>query len=515
MSLSPVNERRSKLRKKPLRLVYVELALGNGGMMRDLSEEGFAVRAMMPVRQGDKTAFSFMLGDAARIEGEGKILWIEEGGRVAGVEFLQISPEMRTRIDDWLIEDEKIEDPRETPPEKEPAIAPAATIEELREELRSVPARVEETPTEVERSEPASNGEPKIESLPSVEAKAKIEPPIAIEPIAETGVLHPEKTRPAAEETGAAAKSSVTEGFFRKWPTKPRPSSEVRNPIPSVPPLTRTPIHPLSEPDSSAPEAEFTHEQSQGTQQLPDISEILIQPDTAGGRNTTTRALPELPQPTRMSRRGLEWFTLRRALFSMIALMVLAGMYVYHSEFGSLLIGLGEAMGGVSTANPPAAPPGNTTNSGGGDAANSPNSVRPNSDNARAPESPASNNNTQSTLSGAPQATPAPVTPLGGIATQTSPDASSDAGEAEYSQAAQILRGRNASVDTPEAVRLLWIAVEKGNPGAEVTLADLYWHGRGVARNCDQTRILLTAAARKGSAEAQKRLQQFQREGCE
>jgi len=43
----------------------------------------------------------------------------------------------------------------------------------------------------------------------------------------------------------------------------------------------------------------------------------------------------------------------------------------------------------------------------------------------------------------------------------------------------------------------------------------MYWHGRGVARNCEQTRVLLTAAARKGSTEAQKRLQQFEQEGCE
>src|SRR3974377_305635 len=118
MSLIPANERRHKLRKRPLRLVYVELVSGNGGMMRDLSEEGFDVRAMMPLRQSEKTTFSFTLGDTLRIEGEGKILWTEEGGRVAGVEFLQISPEMRTNIDDWLIEDEKIESPREPAPKE-------------------------------------------------------------------------------------------------------------------------------------------------------------------------------------------------------------------------------------------------------------------------------------------------------------------------------------------------------------------------------------------------------------
>jgi enhanced entry protein LpnE len=81
--------------------------------------------------------------------------------------------------------------------------------------------------------------------------------------------------------------------------------------------------------------------------------------------------------------------------------------------------------------------------------------------------------------------------------------------------AERLLRGKHAGADQSEAVRLLWIAVEKGNPNAEVALAEMYMYGQGVTRNCDQTRILLSAAARKGSAEAQKLLQQFQREGCE
>ena len=78
------SERRKNSRKDPPSLIYVELGPGNGGMMRDLSEEGFALRAMIPVRVGEKTPFSFLLSTTARIEGEGEILWVEERGRVAG-----------------------------------------------------------------------------------------------------------------------------------------------------------------------------------------------------------------------------------------------------------------------------------------------------------------------------------------------------------------------------------------------------------------------------------------------
>jgi TPR repeat protein len=93
-------------------------------------------------------------------------------------------------------------------------------------------------------------------------------------------------------------------------------------------------------------------------------------------------------------------------------------------------------------------------------------------------------------------------------------ESSGDYGQQEYQQAMQILRAPNREAETPEAVRLLWIAVEKGNTSGEVALAELYRRGRGVVKNCDQARILLSAASRKGSADAQKHLEELQREGC-
>ena len=92
---------------------------------------------------------------------------------------------------------------------------------------------------------------------------------------------------------------------------------------------------------------------------------------------------------------------------------------------------------------------------------------------------------------------------------------SADTGQQEYQRAEQILRNGGGEEELPEAVRLLWVAVEKGNNGAEVALAELYRRGQGVPKNCDQARILLSAAARKGSAEAQKHLDELVREGCE
>jgi TPR repeat protein len=81
-------------------------------------------------------------------------------------------------------------------------------------------------------------------------------------------------------------------------------------------------------------------------------------------------------------------------------------------------------------------------------------------------------------------------------------------------KASQILRSPSRASEVPAAIKLLWVSVEKGNTGAEIALAELFRTGKGVAKNCDQTRILLSAAARKGSAEARKRLEEFRREGC-
>jgi len=96
------SERRKTSRKSPPSLVYVELGSGNGGMLRDLSAEGFALRAMMPLRPGDKTSFSIVLNSAVRIEGQGEVLWSEEHGRVAGLRFLEVSPQSLVQMQSWL-----------------------------------------------------------------------------------------------------------------------------------------------------------------------------------------------------------------------------------------------------------------------------------------------------------------------------------------------------------------------------------------------------------------------------
>jgi hypothetical protein len=90
-----------------------------------------------------------------------------------------------------------------------------------------------------------------------------------------------------------------------------------------------------------------------------------------------------------------------------------------------------------------------------------------------------------------------------------------DTGEKDLAIAQGYLRNRGSTGGSADgAVVFLWSAVGKGNVAAEVTLAEMYARGEGVARSCDQARVLLYAAASKGSDEADHQLAQIDRARC-
>ena len=88
-----------------------------------------------------------------------------------------------------------------------------------------------------------------------------------------------------------------------------------------------------------------------------------------------------------------------------------------------------------------------------------------------------------------------------------------DNGEAEFAQAERYLRDKSPG-NSAAAANSLWAAVKKGNVSAEIALANLYARGDGVTKNCDQARVLLRAAAEKGSSMASQELAQVVRGGC-
>ena len=88
-------------------------------------------------------------------------------------------------------------------------------------------------------------------------------------------------------------------------------------------------------------------------------------------------------------------------------------------------------------------------------------------------------------------------------------------GAQELTMAEGYLSGRYGNArNTSEAARWLWKSVAKQNTTASVLLANLYTQGDGVSKNCDQARLLLVAAAKKGSVVAAQNLRSLESGGC-
>ena len=69
--------------------------------------------------------------------------------------------------------------------------------------------------------------------------------------------------------------------------------------------------------------------------------------------------------------------------------------------------------------------------------------------------------------------------------------------------------------DSSEAAKLLWKAVGKQTATAALLLSGLYLRGEGVPRSCDEARLLLMAAARRGAPQAAQQLRELESQGCQ
>jgi len=99
------------------------------------------------------------------------------------------------------------------------------------------------------------------------------------------------------------------------------------------------------------------------------------------------------------------------------------------------------------------------------------------------------------------------------VAVNSSAMAVPQSGAEELATAEKYLKGNPG--DSREAAQWLWKAVGKGNLAATMALSDLYLRGDGVPKSCDQARLLLDAAARRGGTAATERLGNLQAFGCE
>ena len=546
-------DRRTQLRKRPLSLVYVELSSSNGGMMRDLSEYGFSLRAMMPLRQSEKIPFSFSLEESSRIDGEAIVVRTDDGGHVATLEFAGLPAHSRDQIHRWLDKLEEPLSPEATP--TQPTVSKHSSLTELRAQIRAPKPPPPERPA-AEDASPASPPEPSapprpeaphaalpaaVENAPPpapvVSTRPDPEPPLPpvvespLSPPLQTAITSPDSALPSSDKTPA-----------------PLPSAQEPTQASPLPPLLK-----LSSVRPGPPATEVSGPQVPLAipKPIPEpLAAIQISLPKIEAPASTEKQIPEpLPAPPAVPRRvqppaleplssfegdtdsespgWMDGFTLSRAIGIMLFLALLAGSYVYHREVGQALIWLGHEIAGEDSPESSKRAPPEVPAAAHSIPEPSPPARPVASDSPSVESQPASTEPRGTNLPSASEKTPTPqlkeaapgaLVPLTQVTRSPSPaspaDNPVDTGQQEYLKALQILRSPSRAAEVHEAVRLLWIAVEKGNTGAEIDLAELFRKGRGVLKNCDQTRILLSAAARKGNAEARKRLEEFQREGC-
>ena len=133
---------------------------------------------------------------------------------------------------------------------------------------------------------------------------------------------------------------------------------------------------------------------------------------------------------------------------------------------------------------------------------------------SKAAEPPAPAGKTQPSKPASTKAKPASA-PTEDGSQATSSTASSNGSE-ELATALRYLYGTSGQgTDKAEATKWLWKAMSKHNGPATLVLADLYLKGDGVPKNCDQARVLLDSAARKGVSGAGERLRNMQAFGCQ
>ena len=83
--------------------VYVELGNGNGGLISDINEAGFAVQASTILVGDNFSSLQFQLPESGTwIECAGRLAWQGASKKEAGIEFIDLHEEGRDQIRNWI-----------------------------------------------------------------------------------------------------------------------------------------------------------------------------------------------------------------------------------------------------------------------------------------------------------------------------------------------------------------------------------------------------------------------------
>ena len=102
-SPSPISERRSQPRRRVLSLEYLDLGDSNGGIILNISEGGMYIQAVASLSADELSDLSFRIPDSGyQIETSGKIVWVGESRKDAGIQFVNLPEEARLKIREWV-----------------------------------------------------------------------------------------------------------------------------------------------------------------------------------------------------------------------------------------------------------------------------------------------------------------------------------------------------------------------------------------------------------------------------
>ncbi len=596
--------------KKPLQLVYLELGVGNGGMLLSISEDGFRFRAVSPVRENTAMPFAFSLDGRNHLDGTGTVEWVEEDGKSGGMRFTEVSAEFQAALGAWLNSDSSHQPGREATPA---AAAPLDTMEKIRQDLRSGyparPADVTKFPERQPEQKPELTPEPgqKIVDRPApdknISKKEDADKSSA-------GQNAPPKTKRSIFEIKKTSETKEPSAPNRAFPLlsasapQPEKPAAASSAFLKPPSETRTSIRPPVATDSRNQPA------VRDTQVFSAASTLRGAAPSAPESNAPTAARPFIPPLEDSFEHAWEQAKLtspadsphlsRAAAGGIIAIalaLILGALaYNFRQDIGSIFIQLGQSISGENrpavprpaqetkpdatpsedpnhaqgsqptSSSPAGSQPAGTQSSG----SQAPNTAADSGSAANPPASTGEKNSATDTgasgttsaandTAGAPGTTDGANidnakpggtsdTKIGGTKTGAAPPrnsrnserasapavvkppenspvqpaveparsaADAASGQEEFAIARDILHGSSRQQDFSKAVALLWSSVRKGHVPAEVTLADLYRRGDGVEKNCDQARVLLVAASKKGSVEARQMLEQIAERGCE
>jgi hypothetical protein len=543
MSPATFTERRRSPRRKPPQLVYLEFGRENGGMIKDVSEGGVRFHLMNPVTAGQSFRFVVAMDVARRIEGQARIVWTDGSGKSGGLSFAELTGSSAEILRAWLAEMDGSGEAGDTVPESMvvpvlvapvlgapiPAAAtvtPPAAQTQLAAQLR--PAR-SGAPSPSQVTTIAPHPSPTSATLSTSPAATTQDAPEAMLEVGSQFIAQPV----AREVWQRAAREEIAPGERSR---RPLTSAKVRAMREDVLAATRPAAPALAEPGNSlgelleakpledkAREAVFgdRKDHPETLEQAPDPLRDFLRRPIGGAEFPEVRAgdymdsaadAEDFREP-----RSAGWTTSRVAMiFALAAICGMAGTIAgiaYRQTVGESLIRLGEKISGEprpASGVPPEAP--SSSPNGNADSPSTP----------RAAEKPANGKKKAGrTPDATPDASPAPqsTAPISQQIEPATPAPQSQAAplpavvQTQLASSRELVPGKPKR--PPDDVASLWIAVENGDTGAEIALANRYVGGEGVDKNCEQARVLLQAAAKHGNEAATKRLAQLAAAGCQ